>query len=87
MKQEQKKEHLQQLKDALEALEHKIEYIKNLEVGVNFNEKPSAYDLSLIVDLDSKEDLENYRVHPEHQRVVELIKEINEQAAVVDYEL
>ena len=86
LKEEQKKENVKKLKDALEALKDKIECIVHLEVGVNFSEKPSAFDLSLIVDLKSRQDLEYYRIHPEHQKVVELILKINQQSAVVDYE-
>ena len=34
---------------------------------------------------DSKEDLQAYAVHPEHLKVVELIKRVTLESKVVDY--
>lgn len=87
LKENNKSNNIELLKNELQGLKTKIEFIKNLEVGLNFNNGASAFDLSLIVDLATKDDLEKYRVHTEHQRVVEIIKEINDQAVVVDYEI
>lgn len=61
--------------------------MKAMEVGLNFNEKPSAYDVVLISEFESKEGLENYRIHPEHVKVLDFLKQIMDKTAVVDYEL
>lgn len=73
------------LKKALDQLPGKIDEIRDYEVGVNFLESGNAWDLVLISSFDGTDDLERYRVHPEHQKVVELIKEYTSDRKVVDY--
>ena len=74
-----------QLKEAIESLLGVVPELKSMEVGLNLNNKPSAYDLVLTSEFDSLETLDAYRVHPEHQKVLELLYEVMEQTAVVDY--
>lgn len=76
---------LEELERRLQELESKIEVIKSLETGRNFAERPDAYDLLLKVMLESKEDLHEYAVHPDHQEVLKFIKEITQETAVVDF--
>ncbi|MFW6019787.1 MAG: Dabb family protein [Bacteroidales bacterium] len=83
----EKHENIQKLKEAIEKLEEFIPEAKSIEVGVNINEKPSAYDLVLVSEFEDEDALERYRVHPEHQKVVEFIKEVNEDIAAVDYHI
>lgn len=83
----QKLENALKLKKALESLKGFIEEIKFLEVGLNFNEKPSAFDLVLTTTFDSEEDLEMYRMHPEHKKVLVFLKTVTSETAVVDYEI
>ena len=42
-------------------------------------------DLSLITVFDSKEGLDAYDVHPEHQKVVTFIKSVVEYSKASDY--
>ncbi|MFO8054058.1 MAG: Dabb family protein [Bacteroidales bacterium] len=80
-----KKENIQRLKQAIQALQDRIGEVKSMETGINVNSKPAAYDLVLVSDFEDEAALEKYRVHPEHKKVLELIKEVNDQIAVVDY--
>ncbi len=73
------------VKEKLEALTASIPELKNMEVGLNVNTKPSAHDLVLIADFDDEEGLNAYRVHPEHVKILEIMKETVEKTAVVDY--
>jgi len=77
---------LNKLKDALKALPAQISQIKKIEVGINVSDSSSASDIALIGEFDSKDDLEAYKVHPEHQKVLDLISSIKGRTAVVDYE-
>lgn len=86
LKENNRNNNIIKLKEALNSLGEKIDVVRHIEVGENFTVKESAFDISLIVDFDSKLDFETYRVHPEHKKVVDLILEINEKSAVVDYE-
>ena len=76
----------EEVKQKLLSLKEKLKYIRFLEVGLNFSEEARAYDLSLIVDLDSKEDLEKYAKDDYHQEVISFIKTKAIDTKVVDYE-
>ena len=43
--------------------------------------------MSLITAFETVEDLDAYRVHPEHVKVVEYFKTVTENSAAVDYDL
>lgn len=83
----EKLENALKLKKSIEDLSFKIDEVKYMEVGLNFNEKPTAYDLVLTSTFDNQEALEVYRIHPEHKKVLEFLYEVTESIAVVDYEI
>ena len=78
---------IKQVEQELHALVEKIDELKSIEVGVDFNGSERAFDLSLYSTFDSKDALACYATHPEHLRVVELIKEVTSESKVVDYEI
>ncbi len=75
-----------QIVETLEQLPGKINQIRYYELGTNFATSESAYDVVLISEFDSVEDLNAYRSHPEHVSAVEKIKHLIQKTAVVDYE-
>ncbi len=85
-KEENKEENIARVKRMLEALPDKIDSLRSMEVGVDFLRSERSMDLVLTSTFDDKEGLEAYRVHPAHQEVVALIKEVTLQSRVVDYE-
>ncbi len=85
-KEEKRTENLEKTKGILEALVEKIEPLKSMEVGIDFNGSERAMDLSLISTFDTKEGLKEYAVHPAHLEVVAFIKEVTTLSKVVDYE-
>lgn len=76
---------VEELKTLLESLKEKIKEVKYLEVGTNYELEAKSYDIALISHFESLEDLDTYRVHPEHLKVVERIKETTSERAAVDY--
>lgn len=82
---ENKRENIVEVKKRLDALIDLIPVLKQIEVGINFTESPRAFDLSLYSTFETREDLEIYAVHPEHLRVVELIKSVTIESKIVDY--
>jgi len=76
-----------QIKEQLEVLSLKIPVIRFINIGLNINDLPNGFDLVLESEFDDMESLETYRVHPEHQKVVEFIKLYKLQSASVDYEV
>ena len=81
-----KQENLRETKVFFEGLKVKIKEVKHLEVGINFNPGPHAYDLALYSEFASKQDLLAYTNHPEHRKVVEHLGRVRDQRIVVDYE-
>lgn len=64
-----------------------IPQIRNFEVVVNSKEAPeSNYELSLIFDFDSMDDLNEYQRHPNHIEFGNFIKSVRESRACIDYE-
>jgi hypothetical protein len=75
------------IKHELESLSSKIKQIRKLEVGINFNTVQDAYDLGLVSEFATKDDLDLYQNHLEHQRVAGLLRRLRESRIVVDYEM
>ena len=84
----EKSENLLKMKSEIESLPEKIKEIDfSAEVGINYNHSERAYDIVLISEFNSNEELDKYRVHPIHKEVVESINSIIEKVAVVDFEV
>lgn len=75
------------LSQMLTALEEKIDFIIDLEVGVDFLHSARSFDLALTVTLASREYLPLYAEHPEHLQVVEWVKANGFESKVVDYDM
>ena len=86
-KEENKAINLAKVQAKLQKLEELIDTLKSMEVGINFTESDRAMDLALYSTFESQEDLKAYAIHPEHLKVVELIKEVTIESKVVDYVL
>lgn len=76
----------QLVKDRIMSMQGKMDFVKHLEVGINFSTEERAFDLALISDFETKEDLNTYATHPIHVEVVNFIKSLNTVSKVVDYE-
>lgn len=74
-----------EMKSLLEGLKGKIDELKYIEVGVNYELNAKSYDLALITHFDSIEDLDKYRVHPEHKKVLVRFSELRLDRAAVDF--
>ncbi len=75
------------LKERLEALNGCIPGLIQLQVGIDFLQSPQSADLVLVVDLESRQALDIYQQHPEHQAVVPLVKAAAVSRTVADYEV
>ena len=84
---ENKASNLKIVEEKLKDLVSKIDELKCMEVGIDFNQSERAFDLSLYSSFNSKEALDAYAVHEEHLKVVSLIKEVTSESKVVDYEI
>jgi len=82
----EKKIVLAELKELLEGLKNKITQVKYLEVGLSYEMDAKSHDIALLSHFESVEDLDKYRIHPEHLKVVARIGEVTVSRAAVDYE-
>lgn len=83
-----KAENAREFKVRLEALISNIDAILSMEVGIGYLEAEGAvFDMVLTTSHESKEKLQEYAVHPEHQKVVAFAKSIVAERRVVDYEM
>ncbi len=80
------KDKIQELKNMLLSMKGEVEVLKNIEVGVNFSQSPRAFDLALIADFETKEDLKKYSTHPKHLPIIDFIRKSGIETKVVDYE-
>lgn len=83
---EQKETVLNEFKNRLLDLKKHIPQLKFIEVGKYYKLDSPSYDLSLITHFESVSDLDIYRVHPEHLKVVDFVNEVVTERAAVDYE-
>lgn len=82
-----KMEKAKAIKENLEALKSKIEYIKEISVNMNFNETESASDIVLETVFETKEDLNAYIAHPDHKAVgANYVRPNVAERRVIDYE-
>ncbi|MFV0592692.1 MAG: Dabb family protein [Draconibacterium sp.] len=82
---EEKSQVLANLKSMLLNLKAEIDELKHIEVGENYELDSKSFDLALISHFENVADLDVYRVHPEHQKVVAYAGEVTEARAAVDF--
>ncbi len=83
---EEKSRIIAEMKSLLDGLSGKIDELKYIEVGVNYELETKSFDLALITHFNSIEDLDKYRVHPEHKKVLARFTDFNLDRAAVDFE-
>jgi len=82
-----KEETIAELKARLEALPKTIGELKKCELGVGFNQKDSRHDIVLYTELESREDLQVYLLHPDHKEVGKYVRSVVCDRVDVDYEI
>jgi len=76
---------VQQLAEGLGGLPHTIEEIREFRFGTDVIRSERSYDLGLVSSFDDLEALQRYQVHPDHQKVVALVKVIASSVVAVDF--
>ncbi len=78
-------EKVTETKAILLAMQGQIPQLRYLEVGMDELHSERSYELVLISRFDSWEDLNAYRVHPVHQKVLAHINAVAAATVAVDY--
>lgn len=82
------KEQINKALRELNALKPKVPSILEIQAGENFSERSGGFSHVLTSKFLTIEALDQYQVHPEHQKiVVDLIKPILDQLVVGDFEV
>ena len=75
------------IKEGLLSLRDKVDVLVSEEVGINIpNAKKTDYDICLICEFRTWEDVDTYQNHPEHLKVAGYITKCRSARAAVDYE-
>lgn len=80
------KESIDAVRKRLLGMKGRIEYLRDITVGVDFAHAPISYDIVMIAHFDSKKDLNAYITHPAHVEVGKYIEEIQAQVVAIDFE-
>lgn len=81
-----KSDNITRLRKKLDELPDKIDVVLDFETGLNVTESEHAYDLGLQCTFVSADELDEYRNHPEHNAVLDLLNLVVEKKVFVDYE-
>lgn len=80
-------ENIERTVQVLRDMEGKIPMLRSIEAGADVIRSERSYDLALIVEVDSLEDLQAYAVHPVHQEVIRYINTVKDHTLSVDFEV
>ncbi|QQS31774.1 MAG: Dabb family protein [Acidobacteriota bacterium] len=72
--------------ESLRALSDIVAGIESLDVGADILGLDRSFDTGLVIKFTGRDALENYTIHPEHQKVAAMGREIAERAVSVDFE-
>lgn len=75
-----------ELKKRLDELPLKISQITRCEVGVDIRKLEWSYDIVLVMDFNTMDDLNTYTIHPAHQKFIAFNKDFTIAKASADYE-
>jgi antibiotic biosynthesis monooxygenase (ABM) superfamily enzyme len=76
-----------EMKHQLESLKGVVPGLVGIEIGMNVAGGDAAKDMALYSEFQTVEDLAAYAAHPAHLKVVEFVKPLVCERAVVDYEV
>lgn len=74
------------LKNKFIGMKGKIEELKDISVGADFAHAEISYDVALIAQFNTKEDLNTYLAHPAHQEVGKYVEAVQDKIAALDFE-
>ena len=74
------------IKQKIEGMRGKIPGLLRIEGGVDFSRTPDSCDLVLYAELESRDALEGYHVHPVHEEFKSFIGARKGERYLIDYE-
>jgi len=82
-----RQENLSEASARLRALPSSISEIQEFEVHRGMPLGDRSFDIVLVSSFNSEHDLRAYQAHPAHQEVVDFLRSVQSERAVVDFEV
>lgn len=76
----------EKMKSSFGQMKSLISVVKSYDVKINMKKTDFSYDVVIISEYDSWEDLDTYLNHTEHKKAIAMCKDIKKEKAVIDYE-
>ncbi|MBT2473264.1 Dabb family protein [Microbacterium sp. ISL-103] len=71
----------------LNALDGVVPQLRSISAGANVAYPEANWDVTLVADFDSIDELEAYQVHPAHEEVVAFVRSVVASRVAVDFEV
>jgi len=84
---EQRDSDIAALRGALEPLADTITGVRSLRIDADPHRVQGHWDLALVSEHSSWEDLDAYQIHPAHREALTVVATVVASKAIVDYEL
>ena len=75
------------IKEKIDGMRGRIPGLPHIEGGVDFTKSADSWDVALYAELESREALAGYHVHPAHEAFKEFIGPSRQQRSLIDYEV
>jgi hypothetical protein len=75
------------IKQKIEGMQGRIPGLLRIEGGVDFTRSDNSWDVALYAELESREALAGYHVHPAHEEFKAFIGPRHQQRSLIDYEV
>ena len=73
--------------ETMRGLAREIPVIRSLAIGPDLTRSQRSYDVGLVVDVESLDDLRAYQLHPAHVAAAAVSRALAEHSVSVDFEL
>jgi Stress responsive A/B Barrel Domain len=81
-----KLEKANKMKASFSPLRNIINVVESYEIVFNSKKTAFSYDVAIISEYNTWQDLDTYLNHPEHLKAIKLCSDIKKEKAVLDYE-
>jgi hypothetical protein len=75
------------VKERLESMRGNIPGLLAIEVGIDFSATEHSADIVLYSEFESREALDAYQVHPEHEAMKSFVMDVRSERRIVDYQV
>jgi hypothetical protein len=75
------------IKQKIDGMRGRIPGLLHIEGGIDFTRSADSWDIALYAELESREALARYHVHPVHEEFKSFIGSRRNQRSLIDYEV